>query len=482
MADGTVEKLLPQNVEAEAAVLGSILMDPEAMAVVAPLLESADFYREAHRTIYAAILALYHAQEPADLITVTDELDRRGQLEDVGGVSFVSSLTNQVPTAAYADHYARIVRRCARNRALIHVAGRIASIAYNQADDDAAVEVALDLVLKVAGRGSTNGQSITRSLADVLKELALDTLARMDAKTPPGLPTGFAALDRAVVGLEPGNLIYLAGRPGSGKSALGLKIALMAALHLHAQNVERASVDIITLEMSAKEQAARAVAERSEQNTRYIRAGFREPGTSAQTSDPDLDAWTRFDEQVRWLAERAGKRVYVTDGVVSVAHLRSIVQRAVAERGCRLVVIDQIDLFSDPGDEFERITKMSRQLKQIAKSCGVVVLCMVQLSRKTEERRNHRPMLSDLKQSGQLEQDADMVWGIYRPAYYDEDNTDPYFKQFCELWMLKGRGTGTGRIPLRFEAEYTRFRDWPTDWQIPQDEPHDERERKERDA
>ena len=463
----SIEKLLPQSVDAEASVLGSIIYDPDAMARMAGYLEASDFYREAHRTIYQAALSLFSAQEPIDLITLRDELERRGALEDVGGISYVSSLTNDVPTSAHVDSYARIVRRCARNRALIHAAGQIAAVAYNQPDDDAAVDVALDLVLKVASRGSTSGQTITRSLAQVLNDLATDVMARMDADTPPGIPTGFVALDQAIVGIEAPDLIYLAGRPGSGKSALGLKIALQAALHLHARALP-GSVDVVTLEMSARQQARRLVADRSEQNTRYIRSGFREHGT---LGDPDLDAWARFDEQRLWLQERAGDRLFFTDGVVSMASLRALVQRAVAERGCRLVVIDQLDLFSDDGDEYERVTKMSRQLKRIAKACGVAILCMVQLSRKVEERRNKRPLLSDLRQSGQLEQDADAVWGIYRAAYYDAKNDDPYFKQHTELLLLKGRDTGAGAtIHLRFEEEYTRFRDWPADWQIPPDE------------
>ncbi|HLZ25268.1 MAG TPA: DnaB-like helicase C-terminal domain-containing protein [Ktedonobacterales bacterium] len=467
--DESTEKLLPCNTDAERNILDSMLINPSLVASIAGLLEPGDFYRNDYRTIYAAMLALHAAQEPVDATTLFDQLDRTGTLEDAGGIGAIFALGTHVPTSMHALSYARIVRRCARNRALIEAAGKIAALAYNGADDDMACELALREVMRVAQRGSTSGQSRTKSFADVLDDLANEVLDRIDSDAAIGLPTGFAEIDRHVVSMEPGDLIYLAGRPGSGKSALGLKIALMTALHFHATD-RVGTVDVVTLEMSAKQQARRVVADRAELNTRYIRSGFRQKGR-----DPDLDAWNTFEAHRAWLRERVGDRLFVTDGVVSLLALRSLIQRAVTERHCQLVVIDQLDLFADGADrdEYDRITKMSRQLKQIAKSCGVTILCLVQLNRKCEDRRNKRPMLSDLRQSGQLEQDADMVWALYRPAYYDKTNTDARFQQFAELLILKGRDVGDGTmVPLRFEAEYTRFRDWPFD-SIPDDPTRD---------
>lgn len=464
--NGQAEKLLPQNVEAEAAVLGSILIDPAALASVLDDLAPADFYREAHRLIFVAMCDLLADGTEPDLITLTDELARRGQLDEIGGVSFVSSLANAVPTSLSIRQYAQIVQRCAVLRQLIQAAGQIASVAYNEPDATLACDVALAHILRVSEHVNSPGQ--WRSFRQVLDDLGADVLARLDTDTSHGVGTGFAALDQYVVGMEPGDLIYLAGRPGSGKSALGLKIALQGALQCHAEG--RGAVHVVTLEMSARQQARRLIADRTDLNTRYIRAGFR--ASTGTRRDPDLDAWNLFDEQRRWLQERIGERLWFRDTTLSLPQLRAQIMRAVREHGSRLVVVDQLDLFADGADkdEFQRVTKISRQLKQIARSCGVAILCMVQLSRKCEERRNKRPMLSDLRMSGQLEQDADMVWGIYRPGYYDPQNTDARFQQFAELLILKTRDGASGvMVPLWFQAEYTRFRDWPDTYAIPDD-------------
>ena len=463
-----VEKLLPQNVEAEVGVLGSILIDPDALAEVADVLQPEDFYREAHRLIYSAMVDLFSEQVEADLITLTDELQRRGKLDEIGGVSYVSSLANQVPTSRNARFYAEIVRERAGLREVINASAQTVGLAYNEAPLADVCDHALEAILKIAQRaGRANGR--WRSFAQVLDDLASDVLTRIESDRVLGIQTSFKDLDEQIFCIEPGDLVYLAGRPGSGKSALGLKIAMQAALQCHAE--DRGAVHVVTLEMSAKQQARRLVAERTDLNTRYIRAGFRAP-----RRDPDLDAWARFDEQRTWLQQRIGERLWFKDEVISLGQLRAKVLQAVREHGSRLVVIDQLDLFSDTGDEFERVTKMSRQLKQIAKSCGVAILCMVQLSRKCEERRNKRPQLPDLRQSGQLEQDADMVWALYRPGYYDTTNPDPKFQQFAELLVLKGRDSGNGTmVPLQFEAEYTRFRDWPFE-ELPADPTRDAKE------
>lgn len=449
-----VEKLLPQNVEAEAGVLGSILIDQEALTLVASVLTPEDFYREAHRLIYTAACDLYEAGEPADLITLTDELARQGKLDEIGGASYVSSLANQIPTSRNAVHYARIVARCATLRRLINAAGQIAAVAYNEPDGVDALENAKQLILDVERGVAGEG----RAFAQVLDDLAEDVLTRLDADEFIGTRTGFAQLDSHMIGIEPGELVYLCGRPGSGKSALGLRIALNAALDC--ARTRTGSVDVITLEMSARAQARRLVSDEAHINTRHVRSGFR---MFAHSRDVDMDAYQRFEEARQKLRGDVGHTLYVRDGVVSIAQLRAHVTRAVMERGCKLVVIDQLDLMADrEKDEFTRITRMSRALKQIAISCHVAILCLCQLNREVEKRTNKRPMLSDLRQSGQLEQDADIVLGIYRPAYYDTANQDEQFQQFVELLVLKARdGESGAMVPLQFVREFTRFRDWP---------------------
>ncbi|HEU5423453.1 MAG TPA: DnaB-like helicase C-terminal domain-containing protein [Nitrolancea sp.] len=458
-----VEKLLPQNMEAEAGVLGSLLIDPSAIMQVADFLKPADFYSEAHRVIYAAALDLYEAQEPADLLTLCDELSRRGKLEEVGGASFVSSLANQVPTSRNVKHYAQIVVRCATLRDLIDASGQIAGVAYSEPDAETATEFAVKTVLGIQQRRGVGMASSgrDRSFSEILDELGAETLSRMEADAPTGVLTGLLGLDRLTLGIEPGELVYCAGRPGSGKSALGLGVGVNAARAL-ARSGRPGSVYVVTLEMSARAQARRLVAAAANLNSRYIRAGFRAPG-----EEPDLEAWTAFDEKREQLKREVGERLWWTEGSVSIAQLRARVMAAVLERGCRLVIIDQLDLMADSGGqagEFERITQLSRQLRQIASTYGVAIWCMVQLNRQVEQRANKRPQLSDLRQSGQLEQDADLVLGIFRPAYYDPERAgkDPRFAQYAKLCVLKARDGESGvEVHLRFEKEHTRFTDWP---------------------
>lgn len=478
------DRLPPQNIEAETAVLGSILIDPDALAAAADLLTAEDFYRNAHHTIFAAMLELATRRTPADLITVIEALERRGDLEGVGGASYVSSLANRVPTSANVVYYAEIVANKAISRRLIHAAGEIAGIAYNEPDAEAAQEEAERILASVR---RLSGTGASRTYGDVLDELLEDTLARVEAVASGaryGLSTGFRLLDSHVVGMEPGELIYAAGRPGSGKSAFVMAVAREVAIHL--ADMARKSglpqeqvgtVEWITLEMPGKQQARRLVAARAALDTKHIRAGFpAKPGSS----DPfDAEAYHRFKTIVELQREQFGQSLRITDGTVSLRGLRALVARAAAERHCRLVVLDQLDLLAleQEGErrgvsEFERITRFSRELKQMALQYGLTILCLVQLNRQVEYRQNKRPMLADLRMSGQLEQDGDFVWGLYRPAYYDAERAeaDQTFAEFTELLVLKARdGVANVTVPLRYEGTYTRFSDWPMDAPIPEE-------------
>lgn len=446
---GHVEKLLPQNVEAEAGVLGSLLIDPEAIVQVVDWLRPADFYSEAHRVIYSAAVDLYAAHEPADLLTLCDELGRRGKLEEVGGASYVSSLANQVPTSRNVVHYAQIVERTAVLRGLIHLAERVAGVAYSEPDADAACDMVAQWSLEATQRHSRAGEDgmTVAELADLLRA---DLLERIERDELPGVRTGLRDLDRHIVTVRPGDYVLLSGRPSSGKSALGLEIAgNVAAMH--------GPVDYFTLEMTPLDQLERMLAGEAHLNTRYIASGFRE----SPRAQPDTDDYHTAHEALERLVARTGGRLRFHKGPLSVAQLRSKLIRAVRTRGSVAAFVDQIDLMSDRGkDETQRIQAMSRELKQIAMAVGIPIFCLVQLNRDVEHRRNRRPMLSDLKQSGQLEQDADLVLGIYRPAYYEPQSKEPKLQQLLELGVLKARRAPIGMVPLRFEAEYTRVTNW----------------------
>lgn len=476
---------MPCDLDAERAVLGACLIDPE-MVFRLDWLEPRDFYREAHRIVWQVIRDLTATREPADYVSVASALMQRGKTEDVGGLEFLDGLTARVPNFGNAEHYGRIVQFTAMQRDIIHATGDIAGVAYTgrvgdeeggdvrdaKGGKDAGMDTDADtpkaLVERMAHMATwvterllkaTRAATVTeetRSFADVLDDLADDILHRLDTPGLIGVPTGFTELDKHVLGIEPGELVYLCGRPGSGKSALGLKIALHAALHCAATH--NGTVDVVTLEMSPRAQARRLVSDASEIDSRFVRRGFR-----YDSGNVDLDAHAAFEAARQQLRAQIGATLFVRGGGVSLAQLRAHIARAKAERNTRLVVIDQLDLMTERDrDEFSRITKMSRALKQMASSLGVGILCLCQLSRKCEERTNKRPMLSDLRQSGQLEQDADGVWGIYRPAYYDPQNPDPALQQFMELLILKARdGDAGAMIPLRYQKEITRCSDWP---------------------
>lgn len=492
MNERTHERQMPHNIDAEQAVLGSILIDPDALVAVMDVLPVADdFYRSSHQDIYAAILDLAARRIPSDLLTVTDELARRGHLEEIGGASYVSSLANLVPTSANAAYYAEIVAQNATSRRLVHAAGEIAGIAYHEPNAEVALEEAerlLSSVRRLAGSATSRPYSV------VLDELLEDTLARVEAVASGaryGLGTGFRKLDSLLVGLEPGELIYAAGRPGSGKSALVMAVAREVAIHLadtarkSGQPQEQVgTVEWVTLEMPGKQQARRMVASRAALDSKHIRAGF--PAAEGSAERIDATAYHRFKTIVELQREQFGQSLRVMDGTVSLRGLRAQIARAVSERHCRLVVLDQLDLLALEAEgerrgvsEFERVTRFSRELKQIALQYGLTILCLVQLNRQVEYRQNKRPMLADLRQSGQLEQDADMVWGIYRPGYYDTERAEaePMFSEFAELLVLKARdGVANVMVPLRYEGVYTRFTDWPLDQPIPQDNPRAGRE------
>jgi replicative DNA helicase len=449
------EQLLPHNSEAERGVLGSILIDPAALVAALDLLTPDDFYIAAHRDIYAAMLDVHARREPVDLITLTDELQRLGKLDAVGGASYVSSLGNQVPTSQNARVYARHVADKALLRRLIEVSGQIAAMAYNETDVEGVTETARILLETALLRH--NGTDST-DIAHVVDAFLATVEEAVTSGTQPGIEFGFRALDAHLFGLLPGELAYLAGRPGSGKSALAAAIAVNVARRY-------GGVEWVSLEMSEVQQAKRIITSWAGVNGRLIRSGFRH-------SDGTFDegAYASVQAAAREVRETLRGRLRLYDQPMTMSQLRQHARRAVYKRGCRLLILDYLGLVE--GDnardtDYARVSKISRHLKQLALELHLPVLCLVQMNRESERRANKRPTLPDLRDSGGLEQDADVVLGVYRGAYYDPEaaERDPYFAQFGELIVLKMReGVANVTIPFRYEGEMTRPSDWPPTW------------------
>ena len=458
--DEPIEKLLPQNIEAEQGVLGSILIDPEAVTQVMGWLAAEDFYRQQYRAIYAAACDLWRTGTPADAITLTDELARRGEME---AREAVYSLGYSVPTSANVAYYGRIVERCGVLRRLISAAGQIASVAYSEPDADAAILEALKLVRAASTRRTGKDSTPIEAVIDQ----ALDEhLTAMEQDTPVGLQYGLLGMRKALTSLLPGELAYVIGRPGSGKSAL---MATLAWQEAHRRAMEGAgTVEYITLEMRAVQVARRILAGFAEIDTRVMRAHFKRADGSINEA-----AWTAFRTSALETRERLRGRLRFWDTPIQPSEIRAHVERAVSERDCRVEFIDYIGLISPETtgkqrtDEYARLTTISRELKQLALELNIPVVCLAQMNRQSEHRPNPRPTQSDIRDSGGLEQDGDFILGVYRGAEYMPKlaDVDERFRQLLELMVIKGRDTEKGfTIPLRFEGPYTRVSDWPQEW------------------
>ena len=398
-----MEKLLPQNIEAECGVLGSIIIDPEAIVQISDFLRSDDFYRDAHRTIFEVILQLFEKREPADFITISDELERRGKLEEVGGASYITSLINQVPTSGNVEYYGRIVERASILRRLIHAAGQIAAVAYDSSDADAALEKAEQLIFSISQRHARSDFThISEILADYMGKL--DQLHEQRG-TIVGVPTGFTDLDRLTGGLQKSDLIVLAARPGMGKTSLALSVAHNAAVKF------KRSIAIFSLEMSKEQLAQRLLSMDAAIDQQRLRTGWIED-----------DEWERIvfsqgklDEASIWIDDTAS---------IATTELRSKARRLQAKEGIDLIIIDYLQLMHATiggkrnENRVQEISEISRSLKALARELNVPVLALAQLSRAVESRQSKVPQLSDLRESGCLTGDT-LVYlpdsGIYKP-------------------------------------------------------------------
>lgn len=435
-----MEKLLPQNIEAECGVLGSIIIDPEAIVQVSDFLQPEDFYRDAHRTIYEVILHLYQSGEPADFITICDELERRNRLEDVGGASYITSLINQVPTSGNVEYYGHIVERTSTLRRLIHAAGQIAAVAYEEGDADVALDKAERLIFEISQRHSRSDfSSMEAILADYMTKLEQLNARRGSII---GVPTGFTDLDRMTGGLQRSDLVILAARPGVGKTSWALSAAHNAALKY------KHSVAVFSLEMSKEQLAQRLLSMDAGIDQQRMRTGWIEE-----------DEWERIvyasdklSEANIWIDDTAG---------ISTMEMRSKARRLQAEHGVDLIIVDYLQLMqaSSSGrndNRVQEVSEISRSLKGLARELNVPVLALAQLSRSVESRQSKVPQLSDLRESGCITGDS-LVYlpdtGTYKPiAQLVDQKGFRVLALNTHTWQLEPREAtntfATGRKPV----------------------------------
>ena len=432
-----LDRIPPQNIDAEQSVLGAILLDREAIYRAMKLLRPEDFYRESHRLIYETMLELDESGSPVDMITLCEQLRLKGALEKAGGVSYIASLAEMVPTAANIDYYTRIVEEKALLRTLIQLSTRIAGMGFEEGEEpEKLIAEAERMITELGGR-----RAATSFFA--IKEILLETFSRLEflysnQGGAMGVPTSFSDLDRLCTGLQPSDLIILAGRPGMGKTALGLGIGYSAALK---QNIP---VAVFSLEMSREQLVQRILCAEAKVDQHRLRTG-----------DLSEEDWRKLHETKDKIANIP---IFIDDTPgITVRQVRAKARQLKAEKGLGLIVIDYLQLMQGSKkveNRQQEISEISRSLKGLAKELNVPVLALAQLSRSVEQRDKKRPIMSDLRESGSLEQDADLVMFIYRDEYYNRDSEK---KGIAEIIIAKHRNGPVGYVELGFLSEYTKF-------------------------
>jgi replicative DNA helicase len=436
------ERSLPHNLEAEKSVLGAILIHNEAFNHAAELIDARDFFRDAHRRIFDKMVALSERNDAIDLVTLKDELQRSGELDEVGGPAYIASLADGVPRSANVEHYARIVKEKATLRNLIHSANRILAEAY-QAEEDA--DVILDgaekAIFEIAEDKIREGFVPLRDL--VQSSFATIEKLQQHKGLVTGVPTGFVDLDEMTSGLQPSDLVLVAARPSMGKTSLVLNIAQ----HIGTQT--EMTVGFFSLEMSKEQLFMRMLTSEARIDAHRFRSGY--------LNEKD---YGRLSHALGTLAEA---RVFIDDTAsIGVLEMRAKARRLQAEHGLHLLIVDYIQLMQGRG-RFENrqaeLASISRSLKGLAKELRVPIVALSQLSRAPETRSDHRPQLSDLRESGALEQDADLVMFIFREEQYRDADGQPNQEAegTAEIIVGKQRNGPTGTVKLAFIKEHTRF-------------------------
>ena len=438
-----LEKTPPQDLEAERAVLGSLLLSKEAIERAAERLHPEDFYKDGHRIIFAAMQDLFRDHEPVELVTVTSRIREMGKLDEpeVGGITYLSQLANLVPTAANASHYIEMVEEKSHLRKLIEAATEVAQMGYAQKEDlDYIIDRAQQKMMDVA-MSRISGDFVP--MKDILAETFEQITKLAESKgAVTGLPSGFRDLDNMTTGLQKSDLIILAARPSMGKTAFVLNIAQHVATHA------KKGVAIFSLEMSKQQLVQRILSAESWVDSQRLRTG------QLQKQD--------WDNLMRGISRLERAPIYIDDTPgITVGELRSKARRLKMEKGIDLIIIDYLQLMSGSGSKGgenrqQEISEISRSLKILARDLQVPVIALSQLSRSVESRQSKKPMLSDLRESGSLEQDADIVAFLYRDDYYNPDSEE---KDLAEVILAKHRNGPVGSIKLYFKKQYTRFAD-----------------------
>jgi replicative DNA helicase len=433
-----VRKLPPQSIEAEESLLGGVLLDNAAMDRALEFVTPADFYRETHRKIMRAMVELNQRGEPVDLVTLAEVLKTRGELTEVGGATYLAELAEKVPTAANTAYYARIVRQKAVLRSLIQTATEIATLGYESAVDvDEFLDQAEHRIFEISERK-------VRPTFFRIRDIMVDSMKAIEQlyerkELVTGVPSGFVDLDRLTAGFQPSDLVIIAGRPSMGKTAFALNIAEYAAV------TSKLGVAIFSLEMSKEQLVLRMLCSEARVDQSKVRAGF-----AAERDFPKLAlAASRL----------ADSPIYIDDTpALSVLELRAKARRLKRERESKLgmVIVDYLQLMRghDGADNREQeISGISRSLKALAKELDVPVVALSQLNRQVETRAEKRPVMADLRESGAIEQDADVIAFLYRPIVYDKNAEE----RDAEVIVAKQRNGPIGTVPLTFMSEYTRF-------------------------
>ena len=433
-----IEKMPPQNLEAETAVLGSMLLDKEAIARSIEQLDERSFYTESNRKIYQSILRLYDNNKAVDIVTLIEDLKKRGALDETGGPSYITELANSIPTAANVDHYAKIVKEKYLLRTLINTATTIASESY---EPETEVEDLLDRAEKLIFDITSDHKREARvvEMKDVIKD-SIETIDRLYQRKDniTGIATGLHDLDVKTAGLQKSDLIVLAGRPSMGKSALATSIMEYAAI------VEKVPCAYFSLEMSRDQLAQRMLCSIAGVNAHKVRTGF-----FSQTDWPKLvSAAGKLSESSIFIDDTPG---------ISALELRAKARRLKARYDIKLMVVDYLQLMRGAArieNRQQEISEISRSMKALARELDIPIIAISQLSRAVEQRSDHRPMLSDLRESGAIEQDADVVMLILREEYYSPTEEN---KGIAEVIIAKQRHGPVGNVKLSFLPEYMRF-------------------------